>query len=74
MTKPKSNTSDAIADNLELWWNERKVLYAHIRTLMIDLDNGPEVASRRTQFMKRLVTFADKHNPRLGNSNRTPSV
>lgn len=56
-----TSTSDAIADNLELWWNERKVLYPHIRTLMIDLDNGPEVASRRTQFMKRLVSFADKH-------------
>jgi hypothetical protein len=25
------------------------------------VDNGPEVASRRTQFMKRLVSFADKH-------------
>jgi hypothetical protein len=57
-----TSTSDAIADNLELWWSERQVLYPHIRTLMIDLDNGPEVASRRTQFMKRLVTFADKHN------------
>jgi len=56
-----TSTSDAIADNLELWWNERKEHYPHIRTLMIDLDNGPEVASRRTQFMKRLVNFADKH-------------
>jgi transposase len=56
-----TSTSDAIADNLELCWNERKVLYPHIRTLMIDLDNGPKVASRRTQFMKRLVSFADKH-------------
>lgn len=60
-----SSTSDTVADNLELWWNDRKVLYRHIRTLMIDLDNGPEVASRRTQFMKRLVAFADKHNLKI---------
>ena len=60
-----TSTSDAIADNLELWWNERKIVYPHIRTLMIDLDNGPEVASRRTQFMKRLVAFAVKHNLKI---------
>ena len=29
---------------------------------MIDLDNGPEVSSRRRQFMKRLIVFADRHN------------
>lgn len=60
-----TSTSDTVADNLELWWNERKVLYPHIRTLMIDLDNGPEVASRRTQFMKRLVALADRHNLKI---------
>jgi len=27
---------------------------------MIDLDNGPDVSSRRTQLMKRLVELADK--------------
>ena len=60
-----TSTSDVIADNLELWWKERQVLYPHIRTPMIDLDDGPEVASRRTQFMKRLVSFADKHKPTI---------
>jgi Rhodopirellula transposase DDE domain len=29
--------------------------------LSIDLDNGPETASSRTQFMKRLVEFSDRH-------------
>ena len=57
--------SDTVADNLELWWNERKPLYPHIRTLMIDLDNGPEVSSRRTQFMKRMVAFADKYSLKI---------
>lgn len=27
----------------------------------IELDNGPEISSSRTQFMKRLVGFADRH-------------
>ena len=29
---------------------------------MIDLDNGPEVSSHRTQFISRLIEFSDKHN------------
>lgn len=31
--------------------------FAHITTLVINLDNGPENHSRRTQFMQRLVEF-----------------
>lgn len=31
-----------------------------MRRLLIDLDNGPEIASARTQFMKRLVEFSDR--------------
>ncbi len=54
-------TSDFIADGLERWWDERKVLYPGIRRLHIELDNGPEIASSRTQFLKRLVDFADQH-------------
>ena len=29
--------------------------------MQIDLDNGPEQASNRTQFIKRLLKFADKN-------------
>lgn len=32
-----------------------------IRRLQIDLDKGPEQASNRTQFIKRLVEFADQN-------------
>jgi hypothetical protein len=46
---------------LKLWWQERKTVYAPIRELVINLDNGPEVASRRTQFIKGLVEFANRH-------------
>jgi transposase len=55
-------TADFIVDCLELWWQERKEVYSHIRELVINLDNGPEIASNRTQFIKRLVEFADRHH------------
>jgi transposase len=54
-------TSDFIADSLEQWWNERKTVYPGVKRLHIELDNGPEIASCRTQFMKRLVEFVDRH-------------
>jgi transposase len=54
-------TSDFIADGLELWWTERKSFHVGVTRLHIELDNGPEIASSRTQFMKRLVEFADRH-------------
>jgi transposase len=54
-------TSDFIADGLDLWWNDRKPLYPGVQRLHIELDNGPEIASSRTQFMKRLVEFVDRH-------------
>ncbi len=34
-----------------------KASFAHISTLVINLDNGPENHSRRTQFMQRLLDF-----------------
>lgn len=55
------DTSDFMADCLDLWWTNRRSVYPFIRRLQIDLDNGPEISSSRTQFMKRLVEFSDKH-------------
>ena len=54
-------TSDFIADGLERWWDERRTVYGGVNRLQIELDNGPEIGSSRTQFMKRLVEFADRH-------------
>ena len=45
------DTSDFLADSLELWWADRQAVYPGVRRLLIDLDNGPEIASSRTQFM-----------------------
>jgi hypothetical protein len=55
------DTSDFVADCLELWWTNRRIVHPGVRRLLIDLDNGPEIASSRTQFMKRLVEFSDRH-------------
>jgi len=51
-------TSDCLVDRLVDWWESVKERFADITTLVINLDNGPESHSRRTQFMQRLVEFA----------------
>jgi hypothetical protein len=53
-------TSDCLADCVERWWARVRVRFPHITTLLINLDNGPENHSRRTQFMRRMVTFAQR--------------
>ena len=52
-------TSDFIADALHQWWNERQTYHEGIKRLHVELDNGPELNSSRTQFMKRIVEFCD---------------
>jgi hypothetical protein len=54
-------TSDFIADRLEQWWREVRLRFLRVKTLVINLDNGPENHSRRTQFLKRVVDFARKY-------------
>jgi transposase len=54
-------TSDFIADRLEQWWQEVRLRFLSVKTLVINLDNGPENHSRRTQFLKRVVEFARKY-------------
>jgi len=54
-----SKTSDFIADGLMLWWNSRKQQLKGAKRLTINLDNGPECSGRRSQFLQRMVEFAD---------------
>jgi Rhodopirellula transposase DDE domain len=51
-------TSDCLADGLDSWWESVRSRFAHITTLVRNLDNGPESRRHRTQFMHRLVPFA----------------
>ncbi len=55
-------TSDCLVDRLIDWWESVKERFAHITTLVINLDNGPESHSRRTQFMHRLVEFTQRYH------------
>src|SRR5207247_1607244 len=55
-------TSDCLVDRLVHWWKTVKDRFSHIKTLVINLDNGPENNSHRTQFMKRMVDFAQEHH------------
>lgn len=49
-------------DVLEAWWLAHHQRFAAVKTLLLNQDNGPENHSRRTQFMNRLVEFAQRHH------------
>jgi Rhodopirellula transposase DDE domain len=53
------DTSDAWVDVLKTWWLLVRGGLGHIKRLVIYLDNGPHNSGRRTQFLKRMVEFAD---------------
>ena len=53
-------TSDFMVDSLEHWWSllqesERQ----STELIQIKMDNGPENSGVRTQFLKRIIDFAD---------------
>ena len=54
-------TSDFIVDRLEQWWQEVRLRFLRVKTLVINLDNGPECHSRRSQFLRRIVAFGRQH-------------
>lgn len=53
-------TSDCLVDRIAAWWNDVGGRFADVTRLVINLDNGPENHSRRTQFVQRLVDFVDQ--------------
>lgn len=52
-------TADCLVDVLETFWKENGHRFPKVSKLLVDLDNGPENNSRRSQFMLRLVDLAD---------------
>ena len=52
-------TSDFWVDGLKMWWEQVREKQEHITRLVLYLDNGPNNAGTRTQFLKRMVEFAD---------------
>jgi len=53
-------TSDCLVDRLEQWWESQRARFPPITTLILNLDNGPENQSQRTQVMARLVPFVQR--------------
>jgi hypothetical protein len=51
-------TSDFMVDRLDEWWQAKGPRHPKVRKLLLDLDNGPENHSRRSQFIYRLVLWA----------------
>ncbi len=52
-------TSDAWVDGLQMWWLQVRAGLGQVKRLVIYVDNGPKNSGRRTQFLKRMVQFAD---------------
>ncbi len=52
-------TSDFWGDCLRAWWKRVRRQNRKVRRLAIYLDNGPKNSGRRTQFLKRMIEFAD---------------
>lgn len=52
-------TSDFWVDGLKMWWLQVKDGLPFVRRLVIYLDNGPNNSGTRTQFLKRMIDFAD---------------
>lgn len=54
-----NKTSDFMVDGLQLWWNTNSHYFSGMKNLVINMDNGPECSGRRSQFLSRMVEFAD---------------
>ncbi len=53
-------TSDFVVDSLQQWWNTLPSQEQQAtRLIQIKVDNGPENSGVRTQFLNRMVAFAD---------------
>jgi len=58
-------TSDFIVDCLKLWWEQNCARYPYITELVLNLDNGPNSASSRTQFLRRMTEFSERTGLRI---------
>jgi transposase len=54
-------TSDCLVDCLSHCWETIQERFPAVTTLALNLDNGPENHSRRTQFMARIVDFVHRY-------------
>jgi hypothetical protein len=55
----EADTSDFWVDGLRLWWGSVKGHVGQVKRLVIYLDNGPNNAGNRTQWLVRMIEFCD---------------
>ena len=55
-------TSDCCVDIIEDWWDNKVDPLGKIKKLVVNLDNGPQQNSHRTQFMKRIQDMSNKYD------------
>ena len=55
-------TSDCVVDQLDSFWTKNKARFPSVHTLLFNQDNGPANNSHRTQYIKRIIEFVDKHS------------
>ncbi|OQX00064.1 MAG: transposase [Desulfobacteraceae bacterium IS3] len=60
-----AKTSDFIVDGIELWWRNNRARFGGIKELVVNMDNGPECGGHRSQFLSRMVDFADREQMRI---------
>tara|TARA_B100001964_G_C13980397_1_gene485949 strand:- start:41 stop:571 length:531 start_codon:yes stop_codon:yes gene_type:complete len=53
-------SSDFIVDCLLDFWNHYQYRFSRVKKLILNLDNGGENSSNRTQFIKRIIEFVDQ--------------
>lgn len=53
-------TSEFLVDGIARWWRESQARLAGAKRLVVNLDNGPECSGHRSQFLARMVAFADR--------------
>jgi len=53
-------TSDCCVDIMEDWWNNYSAINKKVKTLILNMDNGPQQQSYTRQFMNRMQKFANK--------------
>lgn len=60
-----AKTSDFMVDGIGLWWRSNRSRFEGVKELVINMDNGPECGGHRSQFLSRMVDFADREQIRI---------
>ncbi len=60
-----NKTSDFLTDGIDLWWKTNKERLSIVKRIVVNMDNGPECSGHRSQFLQRMVDFADREQVKV---------